>query len=66
MSGANPLWGAPRIHDEFLKLGIEISQATVAKYMLRPSLAVRSNRRYDDTPPSPTTMNGAHANGCVK
>src|SRR5271163_150937 len=35
MSGANPLWGAPRIHGEFLKLGIEVSQATVAKYMVR-------------------------------
>jgi hypothetical protein len=43
---ANPLWGAPRIHGELLKLGIEISQATVAKYMLRrprsPSLTWRS------------------------
>jgi hypothetical protein len=35
MSRANPLWGAPRIHGELLKLGIEISQATVAKYMVR-------------------------------
>jgi hypothetical protein len=35
MSVANPLWGAPRIHGELLKLGIEISQATVAKYMVR-------------------------------
>jgi putative transposase len=35
MSKANPLWGAPRIHGELLKLGIEISQATVAKYMWR-------------------------------
>ena len=35
MSAANPLWGAPRIHGELLKLGIEISQATVAKYMVR-------------------------------
>ena len=32
MSTANPLWGAPRIHGELLKLGIQISQATVAKY----------------------------------
>ncbi|MGH7813903.1 MAG: integrase core domain-containing protein [Candidatus Binataceae bacterium] len=32
---ANPLWGAPRIHGELLKLGIEISQATVARYMVR-------------------------------
>jgi transposase InsO family protein len=35
MSSANLLWGAPRIHGELLKLGIEISQATVAKYMMR-------------------------------
>jgi len=35
MSSANRLWGAPRIHGELLKLGIEISQATVAKYMVR-------------------------------
>src|SRR6266446_219486 len=34
MSTANPLWGAPRIHGELLKLGIRISQATVAKYMV--------------------------------
>src|ERR1700731_4521529 len=31
----NPLWGAPRIHGELLKLGIEVSQATVGKYMVR-------------------------------
>ncbi len=36
MSLANPLWGAPRIHGELLKLGIKVSQATVAKYMARP------------------------------
>jgi len=36
MSGANPLWGAPRIHGELLKLGISVSQSTVAKYMRRP------------------------------
>jgi putative transposase len=35
MSKANPLWGAPRIHGELLKLGSEVSQATVAKYMAR-------------------------------
>src|SRR6202035_5491480 len=35
MNVANPLWGPPRIHGELLKLGIEISQATVAKYMVR-------------------------------
>jgi putative transposase len=35
MSDANPLWGAPRIHGELLKLGIDVCQATVAKYMGR-------------------------------
>jgi hypothetical protein len=35
MAQANPRWGAPRIHGELLKLGIDISQATVAKYMGR-------------------------------
>ena len=42
MSIANPLWGAPRIHGELLKLGIVIGQTSVAKYMARrggPSLA---------------------------
>jgi hypothetical protein len=33
MSIANPLWGAPRIHGELLKLGIEIGQTSVAKYV---------------------------------
>ena len=31
----NPLWGAPRIHGELLKLGFEVSQSSVAKYMVR-------------------------------
>jgi Integrase core domain len=35
MSIANPLWGAPRIHGELLKLGIDIGQKSVAKYMAR-------------------------------
>src|ERR1700730_12255796 len=35
MNSANPLWGAPRILGELLKLGINVSQATVAKYMVR-------------------------------
>ena len=43
ISLANPLWGAPRIHGELLKIGIQLSQATVAKYMER-------HRK----PPSPT------------
>jgi transposase InsO family protein len=35
MQSANIGWGAPRIHGELLKLGIDISQATVSKYMVR-------------------------------
>src|SRR6185503_1486803 len=35
ISRNNPRWGAPRIHGELLKLGIEITEPTVAKYMVR-------------------------------
>ena len=35
ISFANPLWGAPRIHGELLKLGIDIGQTSVTKYMAR-------------------------------
>jgi transposase InsO family protein len=35
MSLANPLWGAPRIHGELLKLGIDVGQTSVGKYMRR-------------------------------
>ena len=33
MSGENPLWGAPRIHGELLKLGFKDAQSSIAKYM---------------------------------
>jgi transposase InsO family protein len=35
MSKENPLWGAPRIHGELVKLGFEIAESTVSKYMVR-------------------------------
>jgi hypothetical protein len=35
MGLANPFWGAPRIHGELLKLGIDVGQTSVAKYMAR-------------------------------
>src|SRR6266404_9362876 len=35
MSLENSLWGAPRIHGELLKLGIEVAQSSVAKYMVK-------------------------------
>jgi len=37
MSIENPLWGAPRIHGELLKLGFEVAQSSVAKYMIKRS-----------------------------
>ena len=35
MSRENPLWGAPRIHGELLKLGIDVGETSVSKYMVR-------------------------------
>ena len=35
MSVENPLWGAPRIHGELLKVGFEVAQSSVAKYMVK-------------------------------
>jgi len=35
MSIENPLWGAPRIHGELLKLGFDVAQSSVAKYMVK-------------------------------
>ena len=36
MSVDNPLWGAPRIHGELLKLGLEVAQSSIiAKYMVK-------------------------------
>jgi hypothetical protein len=48
MSIVNPLWGAPRIHGELLKLGIDVGQTSVAKYMVKrrgPAVA-----RLEDVP----------------
>jgi transposase InsO family protein len=35
MNKENPLWGAPRIHGELLKLGFDVAESTVSKYMAR-------------------------------
>jgi hypothetical protein len=35
MSIENPLWGAPRIHGELLKLGFQVAQSSVAKYLAK-------------------------------
>jgi hypothetical protein len=50
MSVENPLWGAPRIHGELLKLGFEVAQSTVAKYMAK---RLRS-RIWNRGPPCPS------------
>jgi len=44
ISMANPLWGAPRIHGELLKLGIKVSQASVSKYMVKPDRSIDLRR----------------------
>ena len=38
MAARNPLWGAPRIHGELLKLGIEVAESTVSRYLPEPEL----------------------------
>src|SRR5712664_3056760 len=48
MSSANPLWGAPRIHGELLRLGIQISQATVAKYLRQQKPPPQSWRTFPE------------------
>jgi hypothetical protein len=45
MSVANPLWGAPRIHGELLKLGMDVGQTTVAKYMAKRRRPPSQGRR---------------------
>ena len=62
MSAENPLWGAPRIHGELLKLGFEVAQSSVAKYMLRrwgpPSQGWRTFLR-NRVEPRPGTLDWA-------
>ena len=41
MSIENPLWGAPRIHGELLKLGLAVAQSSVAKYMVKATWAAK-------------------------
>src|SRR2546425_3656398 len=50
MALANPLWGAPRIHGELLKLGFDVSQRTVARLMPRRPKPIAD---MEDVPPKP-------------
>ena len=62
MSVENPLWGAPRIHGELLKLGFEVAQSSVAKYMVKrhgpPSQGWRSFLR-NHAPDTAETWSGS-------
>ena len=53
MSIANPLWGAPRIHGELLKLGVEIGQTSVAKYQVYGAEEGPSVTRMEGFPSQP-------------
>jgi putative transposase len=50
MSRENPLWGAPRIHGELLKLGIDIGETSVSKYLVRSRKPPSQGRK---SPPGP-------------
>ena len=55
MSAENPLWGAPHIHGELLKLGFDVAQSTVSKYMVRG----KAGRRKDGRRSFRTTLTGS-------
>src|SRR5260370_9645804 len=57
MSIANPLWGAPRIHGDLLKLGVDIGQTSVARYRVR---------RRDPPPQGWRTFLRTHAEGIAE
>ena len=42
----NPTWGAPRIHGELLKLGFDVSERSVARYLRRRPRRGDSARRW--------------------
>jgi hypothetical protein len=66
----NPLWGAPRIHGELLKLGFEIAESTVSKYLIRhrgPVAALQHRDRESRTAAAVATSAGlADDIGCMK
>ena len=46
MAADNPTWGAPRIHGELLKLGFEISESTVSRYLAQGTSPRDSGQRW--------------------
>ena len=63
----NPLWGAPRIHGELLKLGFEVAQSSVAKYMVkrRGPASQRSAALSRRTPIADMSRNRHDCNGTM-
>jgi hypothetical protein len=55
MSRENPLWGVPKIHGELLKLGIEIGETSVSKYMTPQETAIAD---LEGTPREPCEEHG--------
>jgi hypothetical protein len=49
MNVENPLCGAPRVHGELLKLGFEVAQSSVAKYMVTPDATFAVKRLIPST-----------------
>lgn len=46
MAAENPTWGAPRVHGELIKLGFQLSQATVSRWMRRAPRTPRAAQRW--------------------
>jgi hypothetical protein len=53
MSTENPLWGAPRVHGELLKLGFEVAQSSVAKYFGQTDWSSEPGMEYVSPQPCP-------------
>ncbi len=68
MAAANPLWGAPRIHGELLKLGIDVAERTVSRLMPKrrtpPSQTWRAFLTNHVRPPAASTISARHAPHC--
>jgi putative transposase len=58
MSEANPLWGAPRLHGELLKLGIDIGETSVSKYIAAREAAVSDLADFPGEPRQGSRLRG--------
>jgi len=70
MAQANPLWGAPRIHGELQKLGIDVAERTVSRLLPEPPLAAVADVAHvpDQSRPGPRLhrfLHGSHRGACA-